>query len=172
MRFRRREKEDGELNVTTFMNLMVVLIPFLLLNAVFAQVSVLKLNLPADGAPAANQSEPPPLVLEVLIYPDRYEVADRQSGPMKNLPNLDNGQHDSAGLQAFLLEVKQRFPQLSDITLLCDEQTTYELLVQTMDTVRLHTVVINGQPIRQELFPDIGLGSAPPAPAHTEGETL
>lgn len=172
MRFRKREREDGELNVTTFMNLMVVLIPFLLLNAVFAQVSVLKLNLPADGAPAAEHTEPPPLLVEVLIYPDRYVVSDRLSGPLKSVPNLGGGQHDSASLQAFLLEIKQRFPQLTDITLLCDDSTSYELLVQTMDAVRLHTTMINGQPIRRELFPDIGLGKAPAQAPQAEGDIL
>ena len=42
MRFRRRRSRDTdvELNITAFLNLMVVLIPFLLINAVFAQVSI------------------------------------------------------------------------------------------------------------------------------------
>lgn len=172
MRFRKREREDGELDVTTFMNLMVVLIPFLLLNAVFAQVSVLKLNLPADGATPAEQIEAPPLVLEVMIYPDGYVISDRLTGPLKSLPNNDKGEHDSAGLHAFLVDIKGRFPRLTDITLLCDESTSYELLVQTMDAARLRTTVINGQPIRQELFPEIGLGRAPSARPHAEGEFL
>ncbi len=49
MRFRRRRSHDTEveLNITAFLNLMVVLIPFLLINAVFAQVSILQLDLPA-----------------------------------------------------------------------------------------------------------------------------
>ena len=42
MRFRRRRSRDTdvELNITAFLNLMVVLIPFLLINVVFAQVSI------------------------------------------------------------------------------------------------------------------------------------
>ena len=45
-----RHKEVVELNITAFMNLMVVLVPFLLITAVFSQVAILDLNLPTDGS--------------------------------------------------------------------------------------------------------------------------
>ena len=47
----RRNKEPAELQITAFMNLMVVLVPFLLITAVFSQMAVLDLNLPwtVDG---------------------------------------------------------------------------------------------------------------------------
>ncbi len=35
--YRRRHKEVPELDMTTFMNLMVVLVPFLLITAVFSR---------------------------------------------------------------------------------------------------------------------------------------
>ena len=83
MRFRRRRSHDTEveLNITAFLNLMVVLIPFLLINAVFAQVSILQLDLPAvnDSSTPSEDDDKDKLVLEVLIYGDRYEVVDRQS---------------------------------------------------------------------------------------------
>ncbi|MBZ2187514.1 biopolymer transporter ExbD [Alcanivorax sp. JB21] len=163
MRFRRRERDtEVELNITAFLNLMVVLIPFLLLNAVFAQVAILQLNLPSDDAAPSESENQRAIVLEVMIYQDRYEVIDRQSGPLKILPNTENGEHDRSGLHEYLLEVKGRFPDVNDITLLCEDDTPYELLIQTMDTVRLREVELNGQRIRRELFPDIGIGSAPP----------
>src|SRR5690606_39012974 len=43
---RERQREAGELEITAFMNLMVVLTPFLLITAVFSRVSILELNLP------------------------------------------------------------------------------------------------------------------------------
>lgn len=163
MRFRKRERDDEvELNITAFLNLMVVLIPFLLLNAVFAQVSVLQLNLPSDNAAPSDPDSQRPLVLEVLIYQDRFEVIDRQSGPLKIVPNTEDGAHDRDALHTFLVQVKEQFPDITDITLLCEDDTPYELLVQTMDTVRLRNVTLNGQRIKRELFPDIGIGSAPP----------
>lgn len=35
-----------ELNITAFMNLMVILVPFLLMTAVFTHLTILELNLP------------------------------------------------------------------------------------------------------------------------------
>ncbi|WP_111656919.1 ExbD/TolR family protein [Isoalcanivorax indicus] len=169
MRFRRRERDtEVELNITAFLNLMVVLIPFLLLNAVFAQVAILQLNLPSDDAAPSESEDKRPIVLEVLIYQDRYEVVDRQSGPLKILPNQD-GEHDRDGLHQYLLEVKERFAEVTDITLLCEDDTPYELLIHTMDTVRLRDVRLNGQIIKRELFPDIGIGAAPPDPQRAAG---
>jgi len=49
-RHRRTKQVHAELNITAFMNLMVVLIPFLLITAVFSQVTILKLNLPGAAS--------------------------------------------------------------------------------------------------------------------------
>lgn len=164
MRFRRRARDtEVELNITAFLNLMVVLIPFLLLNAVFAQVAILQLNLPADdAAPSEQEEDEKKLVLEVLIYEDRYEVADRNSGPIAIIENTDDGSHDQAELHEKLKEIKEAFPDINNITLLCEDETPYELLIQTMDTVRFQQRTINGQQLTRELFPEIGIGSAPP----------
>jgi len=40
MRRHKRPQEEAELNVTSFMNLMIVLVPVLLMNMVFSQVAV------------------------------------------------------------------------------------------------------------------------------------
>ena len=45
---RHRRKDAGELNITAFMNLMVVLVPFLLITAVFSRLTILELNLPSS----------------------------------------------------------------------------------------------------------------------------
>ena len=55
MSSRKRRSTDADLDITSFMNLMVILIPFLLLNAVFTQVAVLHVSicpLPAGHAVA------------------------------------------------------------------------------------------------------------------------
>ena len=99
MRFRRRRSHDTEveLNITAFLNLMVVLIPFLLINAVFAQVSILQLDLPAvnDSSTPSEDDEKDKLVLEVLIYGDRYEVVDRKSSAVLKIVQNKGEEHDS-----------------------------------------------------------------------------
>ena len=48
MRRHRKPQEATELDITSFMNLMIILVPVLLVSMVFNQVTVLELNLPLD----------------------------------------------------------------------------------------------------------------------------
>ncbi|WP_290516794.1 biopolymer transporter ExbD [Alcanivorax sp.] len=165
MRFRRRRSHDTEveLNITAFLNLMVVLIPFLLINAVFAQVSILQLDLPAvnDSSTPSEDDEKDKLVLEVLIYGNRYEVVDRNTSAVLKIVKNDGEKPNSTGLHDYLVQVKEKFPQETAITLLCEDDTPYEVMIQTMDAVRLYNSEVNGQTIKKELFPSISIGSAP-----------
>lgn len=169
---------DVELDITAFMNLMVVLIPFLLIDAVFTQMSVLQLNLPAGESSAPPPEQRKPFVLEVLIYKSRFEVVDRQSESVIRVIPKQGDKHDFATLHETLKDLKKRAKdvgqEVKDITLLCEDDTPYELLITTMDTVRIMEVDVNGNMIKRELFPDVGIGSAPPdasgaAPAEEGG---
>ena len=52
--YKRRTKPEHELDVTTFLNLMVVLVPFLLITAVFSQLTIVELNLPSSAGGASS----------------------------------------------------------------------------------------------------------------------
>ena len=58
-------REAVELNITAFMNLMVILVPFLLITAVFSQVAILDLNLPSSTDQIST--EPEAMQLEVIV---------------------------------------------------------------------------------------------------------
>ncbi|OUS31897.1 biopolymer transporter ExbD [Gammaproteobacteria bacterium 45_16_T64] len=167
---RRSRGEDAEINITAFMNLMVVLVPFLLITAVFSQVTVLELNLPAGSQAQQDNSKKKPLILEILIYADRLEIVDRQSGPLKIVRSA-NGTYDYASMKTTLKAIKSRFPAITEVTLLLEENTPYNVLVQTMDSVRYGNQLINGQSIKTELFPDISIGDAPPDTAATSASS-
>ena len=173
MRFRRRRSHDTEveLNITAFLNLMVVLIPFLLINAVFAQVSILQLDLPAvnDSSTPSEDDEKDKLVLEVLIYGNRYEVVDRNTSAVLKIVKNNGETPNSTGLHDYLVKVKEKFPNETAITLLCEDDTPYEVMIHTMDAVRLYNTQINGQTIKKELFPSISIGSAPQDQAASTG---
>ena len=51
---RRRKDGDDDINITAFMNLMVILVPFLLITAVFSRLTILELNLPAAESEATQ----------------------------------------------------------------------------------------------------------------------
>ncbi|GBF30799.1 hypothetical protein MnTg04_00748 [bacterium MnTg04] len=158
-RHRDRQRETAELNITAFMNLMVVLVPFLLITAVFSRMAVLELNLPGEN------SEPPQteasLQLEIIVRDGRIEVGDRDSGRVAVFSSKD-GEYDLEALGDYLQQVKARYPDKLDATLLLEPDISYDSLVQVMDTVRVVQLVQNERFVQAELFPDISIGDAPP----------
>lgn len=49
-RRKRLEKADAELDITSFLNLMIVLVPVLLMMMVFSRITVVELKLPGLSA--------------------------------------------------------------------------------------------------------------------------
>jgi hypothetical protein len=95
----------------------------------------------------------------VIIRPDDLVVNDRNSGPLKVLPNLATG-YDLDHLSEFMRQIKSQFPQMTDATVLPSPNVDYDTLVQVMDTVRVYQLPV--QPFtKAELFPDIALADAP-----------
>lgn len=161
LRSRNRHRETVELNITAFMNLMVILVPFLLITAVFSQVSILELNLPADGAAPAEPAEPE-LQLEITIRGASIDVGDRGTGLLAVIENTPAG-YNLDELGSYLRQVKQRFPDKSDATLLLEPEISYQTLVAVMDRVRVLEQLDQGanQVMTYELFPEIAIGDAP-----------
>jgi biopolymer transport protein ExbD len=159
MKKRRLRKEVAHLEVTAFINLIVVLVPFLLSTAVFTRLAVMELSLPAQTS-GIERLEGNDLKLEIVLRPDAIEVGDRIGGLIKRIDNV-NGRYDAKTLEAVLHELKTRFPDKTDATLLAQPETPYEHLVQVMDTVRSGKAAQDGKLVRVELFPQISIGDAP-----------
>ncbi len=154
-----KHQEAADLDVTPFMNLMIVLVPVLLLSMVFTQTTVIDLNFPSgEGAEAAF--DPDAVHLEVVVKGDTLVVADGRGGKIKTLPKVD-GQFDFAELSLVMQELKRRMPEKQDITVLLEEETDYQTLVTIMDTVRSYPTVQNLAVVQAELFPVISLGDSP-----------
>lgn len=162
-RFRRRQSGDPEeLNVTAFMNLMVVLVPFLLLSAAFTEITIHELNLPslAEFTREAKDDKPK-LALEVVIRTDGLQVQDRNGSiAARSIPNR-GARHDFAALNSRLIEVKQSFPDVTAVTLLLEPNVPYDTLISTMDAVRTAEASQGSEKLKVELFPDMSIGDAP-----------
>lgn len=159
-RVRRAHRSVPELDVTAFMNLMVVLIPFLLLSAAFSQFSILELNLPSDSKSQLNNDKEKVRNFEVIVRKDTLIVADTIGGILKVIESVE-GKHDFVALSDILVKIKTRFPEKKNISILLEPDIDYELLVKAMDTVREVKVVEVASVVKKELFPVIAIGDAP-----------
>jgi len=161
---RRQNDETAELNITAFMNLMVILVPFLLITAVFSRLAIIELNLPGSSTePVEPQDQV--FQLEVIVRSDKIEVADRNQGLLGIYPNGDDG-YDFDAVGEKLVQLKTRYPDKTDASILLEQEVPYDTLVQIMDTVRVSVEIEVGEDdertlVRLDLFPDISIGDAP-----------
>jgi len=153
-----RSNEPHQLDITPFLNLMVALVPFLLVTAVFSRVAILELNLPNVESEAASDDK---LIIEIIIREQEIELGDGKkilSRYKKTGPD-----YDLAGLSEALESLKEKNPQKTDATLLLERQIKYDHLVAVMDTVRAKQPedTEDDKAERIILFPDISIGDAP-----------
>lgn len=156
---RQRKKHDPpELDITTFLNLMVVLIPFLLISAVFSRVTIMELSVPtgAGGGPGK-----PNFTIEVIIRDSGLEIADG-SKVMAAIPKKDD-HYDMKKLSEILSRLKARYPEKEDATILMEPKIEYDHLIQIMDAVRSTEIPAPGGVAARKLvlFPNISIGDAP-----------
>lgn len=166
---KQRMQETVELNITAFLNLMVILVPFLLITAVFSRMTVLELNLPALEA-QQKENEEIKLQLQVLINEDKLVVQDAILGPLKEVVRDEQGDFKWKILTDVLLEIKTRFPQEQNISLLMDTGVRYKTMINVMDHVRYAEVVQTAAVELVELFPNVSIGDAPAQVSEQAGE--
>jgi biopolymer transport protein ExbD len=154
----RHARKPAELLLVPMIDIFTVLVTFLLMTAVFSRTVILQLNLPP---PNTTWKEPPPgLQLEVMVRKDLLQVADRNTGPLATLPNTATG-YDYDALTEYLKRVKAKFPDKTDASILLEQDTPYDTLVQVMDRVRVFEAGQGMSTVQAELFPDISIGDAP-----------
>ena len=160
MRVRRLRKEAAHLEITAFINLIVVLVPFLLSTAVFTRLSVIDLALPAQTNGQLEQLKAEDLKLEIVVRTDALEVGDRIGGLIQRIPSTPTGP-DVHALQTLMQQIKTKFPDKADATVLAEPNTSYDTLVRVMDVVRAGHLMQGEKAVKADLFPNISIGDAP-----------
>ncbi len=157
--YRRRTKPEHELDVTTFLNLMVVLIPFLLITAVFSRLMIIELNLPssASGPPKTAEN----FRIEVVVREAGIEITNGKS-IIASIPKKDDEQ-DLQTLSDFMIELKHSYPNQDSASVLMEAMIPYDYLIQVMDVVRSAEIETEpeGQYELVALFSEISVGDAP-----------
>ena len=158
--YRRRTKKPAyDIDVTTFLNLMVVLIPFLLISAVFSRVTIMELSVPTSAGESALNK--PNYTIEVIVRKAGLEIANGASVEAA-IPKKDE-QYDMDMLSKILKRLKERYPEKEDATVLMEPEIEYNYLIQIMDAVRGTQVQVEGSDEvgKMVLFPNISIGDAP-----------
>ncbi|MDH5204822.1 MAG: biopolymer transporter ExbD [Hylemonella sp.] len=157
---KKRSIEDVELEMTTFMNLMVVLIPFLLLTAVFSKITIQEMNLPTQAGGASAPIKPP-VTIEVIVRKNALQIGNGQSVQITIAKS--DGEYNYQKLSESLGPMKEANPEKEDVVVLLEPDIDYASLIGVMDAVKVLKVKIEGQekPEKKPLFPQVSIGDAP-----------
>ncbi len=160
----RHSAQEADLDITAFMNLMIVLVPILLLGMVFSRITQINVTLPPD---ASYDSVSVDQQIELVLKPDGMQINYPRGIPLKTIAMTASGDYDFALLSLVLQEIKR---QLIDkgitkksITLMPMPDIDYQTIVTAMDTVRSFKAVVAASVVDAELFPEILFGDAPQA---------
>jgi len=170
MRRHRKAQEEAELDITSFMNLMIILVPVLLISMVFNHLTVLELNLPLEDQEKLDELDPDDIGIEVIVRDSGFQV---NLGPVKyrEVPK-DNDKYDYVKLNKALVDIKRskEYKDRTDLAVLSEEDVDYQVLVGVIDSARTFEAVVAASVVDAKLFPDVSLGDAPDVALAGEGK--
>ena len=160
---------------------MVVLVPFLLITAVFSRITILELSLPTGESASDNKKQQ--LSIEVIVRQKGLEIGNGKQ-VLARFPVLkqeevegsvdDEGMVDASKLydlkrlSDYLVKIKGKYPAKTDAVVLMEDDIEYRVLIRVMDAVRSTFVrqeatTEGAADVLQQvaLFPDISIGDAP-----------
>jgi len=157
--YKRRTKTAAELDVSTFLNLMVVLVPFLLITAVFSRLAIVELNLPSSSG--GSTADEPVFRVEVIVRETGLEITNG-TALIASIPKKD-GEYDLPNLSDYMMSLKREYPDHDAASVLLEPNIPYDYLIQVMDVVRSVEIAVDGEEEFQlfALFTEISVGEAP-----------
>jgi biopolymer transport protein ExbD len=159
---------------------MVVLVPFLLITAVFSRITILELSLPTGEGASDNKKQQ--LSVEVVVRQKGLEIGNgkqvlarfpllKQEDVVDSVDdegNVDVSQlYDLKLLSEYLVKIKGKYPNKTDAVVLMEPDIEYRVLIRVMDSVRSTFMRQEGADDEADvlqqvvLFPDISIGDAP-----------
>lgn len=169
----RPHEHHGELNIVPYLDIMVNLVMFMLMSMTgFVTFQMLNVNAPdvADAAMQADPTPPPPkdeqpFILNVSISESGFFVAATggvlpgetaegapadQEKAAPTIP-LKNGEYDYESLTRKMEEIKNAYPDKSQVILAAGAKVRYDVIVQAMDAMRGSS--------QRTLFPDVAFAA-------------
>ena len=128
---------ETELNLTAVMNIFLILIPFLLLTAVFVRIAVLELALPNLNrqAPLTQEKKSKSTILNILLI--QRTGFELKSPDLRFTPiPTKNRRYDWESLKQQLEKVKTKYPESEDIIISPENEIKYDTIISVMDRCR------------------------------------
>ena len=128
-----KKSVDSEIPLVPFIDLLLCCIMFLLVTAVWNQLSSLDAHMNTPGNPQSEMdTDEHELPLTVLIDDDGYRLSS-ELGDETRIPLASDGAHDTVALRDALRDRHRIDPNESSVVLAADDGIQYAQVVETMD---------------------------------------
>ncbi len=161
---------DTAINLVPFIDLMAVTISFLIMTAVWNQIS--KLQVSVSGPSSGGEAQTPQEHLNIIVVMTEKGFTINTGSALVTVDKNANNKYVycRAGTDAFdgdinkcdentligqLRKVKAKVPEQQNITVNCEGDINYSDLMRVIDTCNIRDA--NKQPV---LFPDVSVGAA------------
>ena len=130
-------KANVELNLVPFIDLMSVCIIFLLITAVWTQISMIQLGSSIYSKKTSEEPiQPPPfseVILRVDVLPEGFRVLLGKE--LAVIPKKPDGAYDKDSLIAQLERAKEKYPEKMDGVASVRDNVYYKHLISAMDAL-------------------------------------
>jgi len=151
-------RDAQTVDVTAFLSLMVILVPFLLVTSVFTRTTILEVQTVADRERDITDQ----LQLQVVVRSAAFEISHSGKNTLEIIEREETG-HSLQSLAVFATQLKSEHPQAQEATVLVEPEIAYEVVIKVLDVLRMRTGQQGGDVGEDSLFPQITLGPAPTA---------
>jgi biopolymer transport protein ExbD len=124
---------DVEFNLVPFIDLLSVLISFLLVVAVWTQISAMEVkHAPTQGGEKRKDKQ---ISLNITLTSKAIYIGSSEGGQFATLEKKGE-EYDWQGLTDKLKELKTSIPTLENVTIQAEDKIDYGHMIQTMDVCR------------------------------------
>jgi biopolymer transport protein ExbD len=137
-----RKSVEADLQLLPLMNVFIVLIPMLLMSAVYLEVRTINMSLPSQAAAQEAATQAAPLELSIKIGEQAY-VVEGNGVPAQTIAREAKaggaGRPNDAGSQrlaAVLAQIVAAHPDNKEVRIVAEATTRYDEIVALMDIAR------------------------------------
>ena len=151
-------RDAQPVDVTAFLSLMVILVPFLLVTSVITRTTILEVQTVADRQRDVIDQ----LQLKVVVRRAAFEISHSGKTTLEIIERGEAGQ-SLQSLAVLATQLKSEHPRSQEATVLVEPEIAYEVVIKVLDALRMRTGQEGGNVGEDSLFPQISLGPAPTA---------
>ncbi len=131
-----KKSANVDINIVPFIDLMSVLIIFLLVSAVWTQVSMIQIGSSVYGQKTTDEKPKPPPKAEVPFRVDVKSVGYNIVIGSSNypIPKINN-EFDRVTLLKELRKIKETYPDKMDVVVTMADELQYKYLIGAMDSL-------------------------------------